>query len=237
MPIFLFPFSNFAFITHKPRILLNLKFNYFYMKKLSLISLCLLLLLSLGCGGKVTKKAMKRGEALKSSLNSFENNRQKLSKNVVESLEEAEAALTSDSPNLTKISKDWEKEWNGVQSRYNKLRNDFERVGKNSEDYFQQLNDLSRGINDENLRKQELDKNKELKQRWLKTYQEAAVSITKVTEVLKSGNDFHRVLVASSIRQKLEQNVDELKLIAQQAKALLGDLEAFTEAGRELVEG
>lgn len=180
---------------------------------------------------------MKRGEALKSSINSFENNRQKLSKNVIESLEEAEEALTSDEPDLTKISKDWEKEWKSIQSRYDKLRKDFERVGANSEDYFLQLDDLSQGINDDNLRKQELDKNKELKQRWLKTYQEAAVSVTKVTEVLKSGNDFHRVLVASSIRQKLEQNVDELKVIADQAKALLSDLEAFTEAGRELVEG
>ena len=59
----------------------------------------------------------------------------------------------------------------------------------------------------------------------------------KITEVLKSGNDFHMVLVASSIRQKLEQNVDELKIIATQAKTLLADLEAFTMAGRELVEG
>ena len=45
------------------------------------------------------------------------------------------------------------------------------------------------------------------------------------------------VLVASSIRQKLEQNVAELENIAQQAKVLLADLEEFTIAGRALVEG
>ncbi|MCR9286443.1 MAG: hypothetical protein NXI23_03530 [Bacteroidetes bacterium] len=54
---------------------------------------------------------------------------------------------------------------------------------------------------------------------------------------MEAGNDFHMVLVASSIRQKLEQNVEELNVIAEQAKNLLGDLEAFTLAGRELVEG
>ena len=63
------------------------------------------------------------------------------------------------------------------------------------------------------------------------------MSINKVTEVLEAGNDFHMVLVASSIRQKLEQNVEELSVIANQAKTLLGDLQSFTEAGRELVEG
>ena len=117
------------------------------------------------------------------------------------------------------------------------MRRDFDRVGKNSDAYFKQLNDLSESINNEDLKSKELAKNAELKNRWMSTYQEAAVSVEKVTEVLNSGNDFHMVLVASSIRQKLEQNVDELKVIATQAKTLLADLEAFTIAGKELVEG
>lgn len=203
---------------------------------LSFASLFIVLIL-ISCGGKVTNKAMKRGEALKSSLNSFETNRQKLSVDVVKSLEEAEEQLTGESPDMPKIAKDWEKEWRDVQSRYDKMRRDFDRVGKNSEAYFKQLNDLSASINNEDLKAKELAKNEELKSRWMSTYQEAAVSVEKVTEVLNSGNDFHMVLVASSIRQKLEQNVDELKVIAAQAKTLLSDLEAFTIAGKELVEG
>ena len=82
-----------------------------------------------------------------------------------------------------------------------------------------------------------MEKNAVLRQKWDKSYQEAKVSIEKVTQVLEAGNDFHMVLVASSIRQKLEQNVGELNLIAAQAKELLSDLEAFTMAGRELVDG
>lgn len=207
------------------------------MKNTIVFSLVCLTLTMISCGGKVTNKAMKRGEALKSSLNSFENNRQKLSVDVVKSLEEAEAQLTGESPDMPKIAKDWEKEWRDVQNRYDKMRRDFDKVGKTSEAYFKQLNDLSGSINNEELKASELAKNEELKNRWMNTYQEAAVSVEKVTEVLKSGNDFHMVLVASSIRQKLEQNVDELKIIATQAKTLLSDLEAFTIAGKELVEG
>ena len=122
-------------------------------------------------------------------------------------------------------------------NRYDKLKSDFENIGKSSNAYFEELNSLSGNINNEQLRSEELSKNKEFERKWQKTFVEADKAIAKVTIVLESGNDFHMVLVASSIRQKLEQNVTELQNIASQAKVLLGDLEEFTHAGRELVEG
>ena len=180
---------------------------------------------------------MKHGEVLRSNLESFEKNRQKLSTNLVASLEEAKESLTEESPNIPQVSKDFEKEWRGIMGRYNKLKKDFESVGNSSQNYFGQLNELSSNINNEELRNSELQKNKELEGRWSVTYQKAGASIEKITQVLESGNDFHMVLVASSIRQKLEQNVTELNNMAEQAKILLSDLEVFTEAGRSLVEG
>ena len=189
------------------------------------------------CQTRETRTAMKHGEVLKSSIESFESNRKKFSTKVVKSLEEAETKLSSENPDLPKVSKDFEKEWNRIQSRYNKMKKDFDRVGKSSIDYFNKLDELSNNINNEKLRNEELGKNNVLKVKWEKTYKEAEVSVNKITEVLEAGNDFHMVLVASSIRQKLEQNVSELSTIANQAKALLKDLEAFTQAGRELVEG
>lgn len=207
------------------------------MRYLTILSLMLGIVLFSSCRWKTTKDAMKHGEALKASIEDFEKNRQKLSTNLVSSLEEAEEQLTSENPDLPKVSKDFEKEWTSIQNRYEKLKSDFDQVGKTSEAYFAKLDELSGEISKESLRKEELAKNKELRGRWEKSYQEAAVSIEKVTQVLEAGNDFHMVLVASSIRQKLEQNVEELNVIADQAKALLGDLEAFTQAGRELVEG
>ncbi len=206
------------------------------MKQILIFGLFTTLLLS-SCKWDTTRGALKHGEKLKASIESFEKNRIKLSSNLVSSLEEAEKDLSAENPDLPKVSKDFEKEWTGIQNRYNKLQGDFAKVGQSSNDYFAELDQLSNAITKESLRNEELAKNKELKAKWDKNYREAEISINKITSVLESGNDFHMVLVASSIRQKLEQNVGELQVIAEQAKALLGDLEAFTEAGRELVEG
>jgi peptidoglycan hydrolase CwlO-like protein len=197
----------------------------------------LALFLPTSCKWKTTKTAIKHGDILKSSIEDFEKNRQKLSESLVKNLEAAGAELVSENPDLQKVSKDFEKEWSDIQSRYKKLKDDFEKVGKSSTAYFQQLNELSGQIKNEKLRTDELAKNKELEARWNTTYQEASVNVEKVTTVLEAGHDFHMVLVASSIRQKLEQNVEELNVIAAQAKELLADLESFTQEGRKLVQG
>jgi len=189
------------------------------------------------CRTKTTRSALQQGDKLKASIESFEKNRSKLSEKVIESLQEAEEGLTEEDPNLAKVSKDFESEWTGIQNRYRKLKNDFAEVGQSSEDYFNKLAELSGSISDEQLRQQEMAKNEELEMRWQSTYQKAAINIEKVEAVLESGHDFHMVLVASSIRQKLEQNVEELNRIATQAQELLNELETFTQAGRQLVEG
>lgn len=201
------------------------------------VLLCVAAVALTSCNYKETKSAMKNGEKLKSSINDFEDNRVKLSSKLVEGLDNAATALSEENPDLPKVSKDFEKEWTSIQKRYGKLKSDFERVGTSSEEYFAKLDELSGSIGNESLRKEELAKNAELRGKWQTTYEKAAVSVNKVTEVLQQGHDFHMVLVASSIRQKLEQNVEELNLIAVQAKSLLADLEVFTQAGRELVEG
>lgn len=207
------------------------------MKKLSLFLFIAGFLALTSCKRGETKSALKHGDVLKSSIENFEKNRKKLSTKLVASLEQAEQDLTAEDPDLPKASKDFEKDWNGIQDRYDKLKKNFAKVGESSEAYFAKLDELSGNINNEKLRGEELGKNKELRARWDKTFVEAQASVEKVTGVLEAGNDFHMVLVASSIRQKLEQNVEELGVIADQAKALLSDLEAFTLAGRELVEG
>lgn len=189
------------------------------------------------CRWENTHTAMKHGERLKSSIESFEKNRVKLSTKLVSSLQEAGTSLSEPDPDLPKVSKDFEKQWTSIMNRYDKLKGNFEAIGQNSKNYFDKLDELSNNINNESLKKDELRKNAELRTKWQSTYDQADISIKKVTEVLESGNDFHMVLVASSIRQKLEQNVTELNNIADQAKTLLADLEVFTQAGRELVEG
>lgn len=210
------------------------------MTKTNFISIVLIAILAMtlsSCKTRTTNSALRHGEALKTNLNSFDKNREKLSTKLVASLETAGESLMEENPDIPQVSRDFEKEWRSIMNRYDKLKSDFDNIGKNSAAYFEELNSLSGSINDDKLRAEELGKNKELEAKWQKTFVEADVAIKKVTTVLESGNDFHMVLVASSIRQKLEQNVADLKNIADQAKVLLGDLEVFSQAGRELVEG
>lgn len=208
------------------------------MQRITLLLLILTVsLVQFSCKTRTTRGAMKHGEVLKTNLESFEKNRVKLSTGLVSSLEEAKEQLTQENPDIPEVSKDFEKEWRSIMSRYNKLKNDYEAVGTSSRAYFEELNGLSNSINNEELRVQELQKNKELEVKWQSTFKTAGASIDKITTVLEAGNDFHMVLVASSIRQKLEQNVDELNNMAEQAKVLLSDLEVFTQAGKDLVAG
>lgn len=199
------------------------------------IGLMLFAILALGsCRGKMTKKAVKKGDVFKASIEDFEKNRQKFAVQVFETIGEANEALAEEEPNTEEISTDFEKEWNKIQNRYKKMKKDFEDVHNSSNAYFNHLDELANGINNEKLRTTELKKNTELQIVWKKQYAEAEKSIQAVDQVLVEGNDFHRVLLLSSVRDKIQQNIDNLNELSEQAETLLKDLEAFTEAGREL---
>ena len=207
-------------------------------KQISLFIFCFIgLMIFTSCGTRTTNSALKTGEVLKSNLDSFDKNRRKMSANLVESLEEAGESLMAENPDIPQVSKDFEKEWRSIMNRYDKLKKDFANIDESSNAYFEELNSLSGAINNEELRKSELAQNKALEVKWNATFAEAEKAINKVTTVLEDGNDFHMVLVASSIRQKLEQNVESLKNMSAQAKLLLADLEVFTDEGRKLVKG
>lgn len=207
-----------------------------YTRLLSLAALFLLVGMFGGCKGKMTKHAVKKGEVFKASIEDFEKNRQKFSGQVSEAIGQANESLAEENPNTEKISKDFEKDWTDIQNRYNKMKKDFDDVGKSSTAYFDHLNELAMGINREDLRKKELGKNKELLVVWEKQYAEAAKSIEAVEQVLVEGNDFQRVLLLSSVRDKIQENINDLNELSSQAETLLKDLEAFTDAGRKLVK-
>lgn len=205
-----------------------------YTKFLS-IGLMLLTIFTLGsCRGKMTKKAVKKGDVFKASIEDFEKNRQKFALQVSETIGDANEALAEEEPNTEEISTDFEKEWNKIQNRYKKMKKDFKDVRNSSNAYFEHLDELANGINNEKMRTSELKKNTELKIVWEKQYVEAEKSIQAVDQVLDEGNDFHRMLILSSVRDKIQQDIDKLNDLSKQADSLLKDLEAFTEAGREL---
>lgn len=212
---------------------MRLKFRFVF----QMTCLVLLSFTMMQCGGRVTKNALKQGEKLKGSIEDFEKNRQKFSGSVIASISEATAEIQKEDADLPEIAKDWEKEWKSIMKRYKKMQDDFEDVGKNSENYFEELDNLTNQLNSEKLKTSETAKNVALRTRWDGIYEEASASIEKVQEVLRDGNDFHIVLVTSSMRQKIESNVDELQAIASRAQSLLADLEEFSKEGKKMVEG
>ena len=187
--------------------------------------------------GSDTKRSLKKGTKFKAAIEDFEDNRQKFSSSVTTSIEETNKKLSEEDADLPEVARDWEKEWKSVEKRYKKMMDDFNDVEKTSTGYFEELDEIVSGINNEQTRNAQLKENEALKQKWLVSYQKAQASIEKVNGVLKDGNDFHRVLVASSMRQKLKDKVDELNDIAERAKDLLADLEEFSKEGKKLVEG
>lgn len=207
------------------------------MKKTIFVSAILSLIILAACQTKVTNKALKHGDRFKEAIEDFENNRQRLSSKMVTGIESTQKKLAEGEAKLPALAKDWEKEWNDIQDRYKKMKDDFKDVGERSAAYFDHLDQLSGSINNVSLRESELAKNRQLREKWESSYQKAGVSIEKITQVLNDGKDFHMVLVASSIREKIEDKITDLNDISEQAKVLLKDLEAFTQAGRELVQG
>lgn len=187
------------------------------------------------CQRSMTKKALNYGDNLKDAIENFEETRQEFSQQVAESVDNTSEKLSEKNPDLPEVATDWENQWNNIQRKFRTLEEEFSDVGQKSEDYFNQLAELSAGIKDESIKNSELRKNKELKNKWTEAYVDASNNIQKIREVLIEGNDFHRVLVASSIRQKIEANIMELQSISTRAKTLMTELEKFTIEGKKLI--
>ncbi|MBN2893119.1 MAG: hypothetical protein JXL97_14715 [Bacteroidales bacterium] len=209
------------------------------MKSKNLLTILILGILIVGsfsnCKRSVTKKALTYGDNLKDAIENFENTRQDFAKEVTESVDNTSEDLSEENPDLPKVATDWESQWNSIQRRFKTLEEEFSDVGTKSEEYFTQLEELSSGITDEKIKSSELRKNKELKEKWTEAYIEATENIQKIRDVLREGNDFHRVLVASSIRQKIAENIIELQSISARAKTLMTELEQFTIEGKKLI--
>lgn len=188
------------------------------------------------CESSMTKKALNYGDNLKDAIENFEETRKDISNQVVKSVDNTSNKLSEENPDLPEVAIDWESQWQSIQRKFETMQEEFSDVGNKSEDYFQQLEELSSGIEDETIKHAELQKNKELKNNWTKEYVEASNKIQELREILIEGNDFQRVLIASSIRQKIESNISELKSISKRAKSLMRELEKFTIEGKKLVD-
>ncbi len=201
--------------------------------KYLLFSVLLALLVS--CQSTVTEKSLRYADNLKEAIDKFESSRQKVAKHVSTASEKATTELAKEDPDVGRAARDWEQEWNDINKRFQDLEERFSEVGNTSENYFAQLDELSKGIESEGLRLSELRKNRALREQYAAAYEDAARNIDKIRVVLREGNDYHRVLVASSMRQKISQNIDELRQISERAQQIVAELEQFTIEGKKLI--
>lgn len=199
------------------------------------ILLAIVLLVAMCRSKSVTKKHLEYGDDLNDAIEKFEKDRREFTTELNTLTNETSSDLKQEDESVAGIAEDWEKRWNDLNGKLDKLNKDFLRVGKSSSEYFLNLENLAADIRDEAIQKEETIKNEELKGQWTRAYQDAAQSLKKIEQVMYDGNDFYKVLVASSIRQQVKSDIKELESITIRALALLDELEEFAKEGKKLI--
>ena len=168
-------------------------------------------------------------------MSDFESSRSTVSKTIEESTSSIGKTLSVKTPNIRQASKEWESNWNDAKNKFLDLQKTFSIVGKTSKQYFDKLAEIQKGIANKKLQKSEQDRNAKIKKNWTKAYILASANIKKLAKIIQDGDDFHRVLLGASLREKLVQNISELSKISQRASTLLKDLKKLTIEGQKLV--
>ena len=182
-----------------------------------------------------TYNAIEYGDNLKNAVNNFTKSQNKFNDKIKKVVNNTNDELKKGDVDIIKVANDWESEWKDIMDKYESLQKDFKDVGNKSLEYFKELDKLANNIKNEDIKKSEIKKNLILKEKWTKNYENTSKVFDEINELLKDGNDFHNVLIASSIRQKINLNIEELKNIAFRAQDILERLNKFTEEGKKLI--
>jgi len=182
-----------------------------------------------------TNKTLAYGEKLAGAIDNFEKFRVKSKEGFEKAIENVEDNLSEENPDLTTTAKDWEKDWNKLMNRIEKLKSNFTDIGQFSNDYFAKLDELANGISEQSIRKDQVTANQALRAEWEKAYKEAETNIQEIDQLLIKGADFHKVVLLTSMREKLSSKVTELKEMTAEAGKILAELKQFTEEGKRIV--
>jgi len=202
--------------------------------KLKLFSLFIILIIS-SCNRSETEKTTVYADDLRNAIDLFEQNRVDFSEDVSDIVEITDKKLSKDEPNLVKISKEWEEKWLEITEKFNALNEEFINISEKSALFFNALDTIVLGINDAELRNSQINSNNILKEKWQTNYDIAQTTMNQIEKLIGKGNDYSRVLIATSIRQALEENIEELKTISESAKSLLAELQKFSLEGKKII--
>jgi len=135
---------------------------------------------------------------------------------------------------LKDVVKQWAIRWDTVKEKFDDLNDYFLEVIQSSDQYFDKLFEIANKIQNEELRNGEIESNTKLKNDWIKVLKETKINIDKLKVLIQEGDDFYRVLLGASIREKLTENIGELNNISLKAEKLLSELQNLTEEGKKL---
>lgn len=137
---------------------------------------------------------------------------------------------------LPKISRKWEKNWNKVSNRTNKLQNRVGKLDLAAQRYFQRLDELSAGITSTSLREEEEKKNKALRKEWSEIYGDTLVQLNRAKKLETRGSDFHKVMLGTAIRKEISKHLSTLSSIAQEAESISIEINSLALQGKSLAE-
>jgi len=201
---------------------------------IKIISLVFSLALITACSQSTTEKVIEYADELQDAINKFEESRNNSAENINAITQETISELDQKSPDLRGAARKWEGEWLEVSEQFDRLEENFSDVAESSNDYFTQLDELATSIQNQTLQQSEKQKNTALKVTWTVAFKQATQDIDKLRKLINEGNDFHMVLLGASLREKLSQNITDLKNISIRAQSLLSGLKNLTDEGRKL---
>ena len=159
-----------------------------------------------GCGmmeTTETDKIVDCKENFNDALDAFEESRSKVNEKITKAFE-IQPLLSQENPDVVEISRTWEINWKRIREKFEDMIIDFRNVNKVAETYFTELNRISVGIENTDMRNNDLLKNKQMKDYWMESYESAAKEIEDFDKILTEGDDYSKVFQTASVRSEIE---------------------------------
>tara|TARA_B100001971_G_C18111130_1_gene494245 strand:- start:260 stop:916 length:657 start_codon:yes stop_codon:yes gene_type:complete len=188
-------------------------------------------------GSSRSNKVVKHVDTFGNKIDKYEASRSETYYYIEETTQRTIISLGSKTLDFGNISEYWEREWKVVHSHYDQLEKDFTKVVKESNAYFKIIDNVANDIIDPKMKQAELNINEDLKINWITSKDAADTHIKSLSQVIQTGDDFHKTMLGATLRARPEGSIDTIERISEESRLLLKDLINLTIEGRNLISG
>jgi hypothetical protein len=202
-----------------------------------------------GCQARTATQVVEIADTLLKTLNLFLEASKTHQKSVDEAISKAQEGLTtkqapfikipvitsSGEIDLPSVANEWEKHWQDVSTHSKEMQQKLEDVNQASQQYWSKLDEITEQIGNPALKIIEKDKNRLLKSKWNQTYAKANKQVARTIQLNSKADDFHKVIMLSSMRQQLNNQIKQLQIIADEASNVFKEIEAATQQGQDII--